>query len=263
MKLKLLAFLVLLCTMSSFAKVPDSTTTNRIGAIGSYDLAYNFGDRVVQPSVGRKWTVGMSLTNKKRQFLVFGAVGLKGFKVNFYTPIFQEAFTRDVQQAYVPIVGTSLDSLIGAKMNSDPEKEEFYGTYGQHLEVGLMLNRKWKPTLSFYAGKEWILLHDNSFKKYTDPINGDISYVSMQNQFYEGKIGCTIPFKSFRGKFFCLNVNLGYKWINYGDFRFNNTPLSDYTQGDLARKYATDGRFTASVSFLIWSNWGHDIWWPR
>jgi len=253
---KLFIYIFAIWSTTVLAQTTDTTKTSRLGIIGSFDLAYNFQDKILNSGVGRKWTVGASFTNKKREFIGFVALGLKGFKINLYSPTFRESFINDVKQNYVPINGTSEDSLIGAKMNSNP-KGSLWGTYAQYFEVGFILNKKLKPSFSFYAGNEHFLLHDPSFTKYEDPEHGDIHYVSMTTFFYEFKVGCAIPFKKFSDKPFCLNVNLGYKWVDYGALKFKDTPLNSYTNGSLKDKYNSCGKLTASISFIIWSNWGH------
>ncbi|HXC04432.1 MAG TPA: hypothetical protein VNZ86_06745, partial [Bacteroidia bacterium] len=111
----------------------------------------------------------------------------------------------------------------------------------------------------FYYGNEEFLLHSPTFTHFEDPQYGDIDYVSMQSTFYELKLGCTWPIKRLAKAPFCLILNLGYKWVDYGSLTFNKTPLNDYTTGGLDKKYNSDGQLSVSVSFLIWSNWklGH------
>lgn len=253
---KLFIYIFAIWSTTVHAQTSDSSKTRRIGIIGSFDLAYNFQDKVLTPYIGRKWSVGISLTNKKRQFIGFVAAGIKGAKINLYSPTFRETFINDVEQNYVPINGTSQDSIIGAKMNNNPN-ESLWGTYAQYFELGFILNKKLKPSFIFYAGNEQFLLYDDSFAKYEDPEHGDIRYITMTTRFYEFKVGCAIPFKKFADKPFSLNLNLGYKWVDYGSLKFKDTPLNAYTNGSLNDKYNACGKFTASVSFIVWSNWGY------
>lgn len=246
--------LIAFCSTTIVAQTKDSLKTRRIGIIGTADLAYNFQDKVLTPGLGRKLSAGVSFTNKKRQFIVFVAGDFKGAKGNLHASAFRESFINDVRQHYLPISGTSEDSLIGAKVNSNT-KESLSGTYAQYLQVGFILNKKLKPSFSFYAGHEDFLLSDPGFTKYEDPKYQDIHYVSMTTTFYELKVGCAIPLKLFSGEPFCLNVNIGYKWVDYGELKFNGTPLNAYTSGSLKDKYSSCGKMTLSVSFLIWSNW--------
>lgn len=253
MKIKLFIILIVVVPNFLFGQ-SDSARTNRIGLIGAFDCAYNFQDKILGPGIGRRWTIGISLTNKNRQFIGFVALGLKGAKINLYSPTFRKSFLTDVKQNYVPINGISEDSLIGAKMNGSPG-HGLWGTYSQFFQVGFILNKKTISSYSFCMGFEEFLLHDDGFKYYEDPKYGDIDYVGMQTIFYEFKIGYAIPFKKFETNPFCLNLNLGYKWVDYGGVRFNKTPLSAYTTGSLENKYNASGKITLSLSFTLWSNW--------
>lgn len=253
MKAKL--FLILIAVIPSlFFGQTDTSKTKQFGFIGTIDLAYNFQDNVLNPGIGRKWAVGASFTNEKRQFVAFVAVGFKGFKFNAYSPTFRESFSNDIMQHYVPIDGMSEDSLIAAKMNGKPGKS-LWGTYAYYFQVGFILNKKIKPSFSLHIGTEHFLLFDNSFTPYEDPQHGDIDYVGMRTLFYEFKIGGTIPFKNFSKKPRCLNLNIGYKWIDYGALKFSNTPLNAYTWGYLEDKYNTAGKITVSLLFIGWTNW--------
>ncbi len=237
------------------AKRQIRDNTSRIGIIGTFDYAYNFQDKVLSPGLGRKWTIGISFANKNRQFIGFIAAGIKGAKINLYSPSFRQSFLQDVKQNYTPINGLSEDSLIGANMGAS-NNQVLWGTYSQFLQAGLILNNKFKPSISFYYGNEEFLLHNSTFAQYEDPQHHDINYVGMQTNFYELKIGCTLPFKSYSDQPFCLNLNIGYKWVDYGTLSFNKTPLSAYTTGGLDKKYSAGGKLTISLSFVIWSNWG-------
>ncbi len=236
-----------------FGQNSDDSKTWRVGAIGTFDYAFNFPDKVLNAGLSRRFTVGVSFTNKKRQFIGFVAVGAKGFKVNLFSPTFRTSFIKDVQNNYVPVNATNEDSLVGAKMNNSPGTS-LSGTYSQFIHVGFLLNTKFKPTVSFYMGQEEFLLH-GGFSRYEDPDHGDIDYVGMSTKFYELKIGCTIPIKSISENPFSPNINIGYKLVDYGLLAFNSTPISAYTNGNLKDKYGRGGKFTVSVSFYIWSNW--------
>jgi hypothetical protein len=155
----------------------------------------------------------------------------------------------------VPIAGTSEDSLIGAKMNSGPNPG-FWGTYAQYLYTGFIFRRSpVHPTFSFYCGYEHYLLYGDGFSQYEDPKYNDIRYMEMPTVFYELKAGCALPFRKLTNRNCSIQLNLGYKWVDYGDLAFKDTPLSAYTTGSLKDKYGTAGKFTASISIFLWSNW--------
>jgi hypothetical protein len=255
MTTKFLFLLLLFSTTIVFGQKADSSRTMRLGIIGTFDYAYNFQDKVLTPGLGRKFSIGMTFTNKKRQFVSFVAVGAKGFKFNLYSPSFRTSFINDVKSNYTPINGTSEDSLIGAQMNTDAI-DHLWGTYSSFFQIGFILNNKFKPTISIYKGEERFLLY-GPYAKYEDPEHGDIKYVGMSTRFYELKCGFTIPIKKITEKPFTPNINIGYKWVDYGQFEFGSTPLSAYTNGSLKDKYRHSGKLTISLSFYIWSNWAY------
>lgn len=246
---RLFIFFAVLCSTSIFAQKADSSKTRIIGIIGSFDLAYNLPDKILTPGLQRKWTVGVSVTNKKRQFIAFVAVGLKGAKFDLYSQSFRASFIKDIQENYVPITDTNESRVIGNKMNAGGKN--LWGTYSQHAEIGFILNKGLRPSFFFYVGSQEFLLHDDGFRQYEDPEHGDINYVGMRTTFYEFKIGCGLPAPAP----FSLNLNVGYKWVNYGDLKFNDTPLSAYTSGSLKNKYGSSGGLTFSLTFLLWSNY--------
>ena len=241
-------------TVNVSGQTTDTTATKRIGFIGIFENTYNFQDKVLGPGLGRKWAAGLSFTNKKRDWVVFAGVGIKGAKINVYSPQFRESFIEDVQQNYVPIPANGIDSVIGAKMNSSPGKD-LYGTYAQYAVAGFMLNQEMRPVVTLYIGNEEYLLHDGAFYKYEDPKYNDIDYVGMSTTVYELKVGLSLPQPEFLNFPFAPHLNIGYKWVDYGSLKFKDTPLSAYTTGSLADKYRFGGKVTVGISFLMWSNW--------
>jgi hypothetical protein len=253
MQAKHIIFIVIIFTSSFVFAQADSIKVKRIGVIGTFDYAYNFQDKVLNPTMGLKCSVGISLTDKKRKYIVFIGGGLKPVKGNFYPTTFRQGFLQDVRQNYVPGKGNNEDSLIGSIMGS--KNIPNLGTVSYYLQAGFILNNKFKPSVSFYYGNEQLTLHDDRLRYFEDPKYGDINYVDMKTTFYEVKLGCSLPFKNYAKKPYCINLNVGYKWVNYGALEFNNTPLSAYTVGALDKKYNSSGRLTISLSFALWSNW--------
>lgn len=129
-----------------------------------------------------------------------------------------------------------------------------WGTYSYYLHYGFVLNRKLRPTFSFYMGREELLLHDRAIAQFEDPTYGDIDYVGMLTSFYEFKFGVALPFKKFRHQSYYPSLSIGYKWVDYGSLKFDSTPLSAYTLNAIENNYRAFGRFTVSLSFSIWSN---------
>ena len=195
LKRKLLPFLYLVLYVPILMQSQDSSRTWRVGIIGSVDIAYNFHNKLLNPGLQRKWTVGLSVTNKKRDFLAFMGVGIKGFKLDVYGQTFRSDFIRDVQHHYVAIADTNESQAIGNKMYSGDDN--LWGTYSQHAEIGFMwLKLKWRPSVTFYMGRQEFLLHDAAFVKYEDPKYQDINYVGMTTMYYELKAGFGWPLKA-------------------------------------------------------------------
>ncbi len=234
--------------------------TNRLGAMWLYDLAYNQPDKLITAGIGRKGTIGVTYTNKKRDFIAFANGGFKGAKINFYSPKLQDAFLKDVNNNYTPIIGNKTDSLIGASVINLYNKVDDYsfeGTYAQFLQIGFMLNKyKLKPSISFYTGKEDYLLFSKLLRGTKPNKDPDYRYGTMRTNFKEIKLGINIPLKYFENKPYAINVNAGYKWGSYGDIQFENTKLSAYTNNNLTSKYNRYAKLSASISIFIWSNWG-------
>lgn len=253
LSVKNLVLLFLLIHMNTFGQ--DSLrTTRHFGFTFSADQAFNFGDKVTKFGLAGKSTIGVSFTNKKRQFVLFAGGGIKGAKVNLYSARFQNSFIDGIQQNYTPIEGYSLDSLIAVKMNNSPGRD-FRGNYAQYLKFGVMLNYKIRPTIQFYYGWEQLLMHDYSFIQFTDPVYSDIDYVYLSTRFFEIKTGIALPIKNTKDKNFCFLVNAGYKGVYYKDFEFSGTTLTSYTNPSFASQYSYTGKLTLSIGFLFWSNW--------
>ncbi len=255
MKFKLKRILLILLLLAFTRSFPQSTTekVKRFGFMGSFDYEYGFKDKILNPGLTRRWTFGASFSNKKKEFVVFVAAGIKGAKLNIYSPSLRQSCLNDVRQNYSPINGYTEDSLIGARINTTNGKD-LWGTYAQFLEAGFILNKKIAPTFTFYYGSEQYLLYDRAFTQFEDPKYGDIHYVEMNTVYYEFRLGFGIPLK-FETSTSVINVSIGYKWVDYGNFEFNKTPLSSYTTENLINKYHNAGKITLSVSVIMWSNW--------
>jgi hypothetical protein len=244
----------LACAQNTAAK------TRRLGAMYSYDLAYIFPDKLIQAGLSRKGLIGMTFTNKKRAFISYIAGGIKGAKINFYSPQLQDAFLKEVQQNYVTVNNNRTDSLIAASMynlTNKVDEYEFTGTYAQYLAAGFIYNKSiFRPSISFYTGREQFLLFSKLLRG-SKPGNSDYRYGTMVSTFKELKFGLAIPIPKFKDEAFAVHLNVGYKWIDYGAIRFEDTPLSAYTSGQIADRYRKTGKCTISLSFIIWSNWNN------
>ncbi|MFL5762983.1 MAG: hypothetical protein ACJ77K_03515 [Bacteroidia bacterium] len=233
----------------------DFSFGGRLGVIGCYDYSFYGSDKLLKQGIIRKGSAGISISNRDHDFILFGGVGIKGFKVDVYSPEFQDDFLDDVSAHYTAIPGNTEDSLIGAIMNTRSLKR-FGDCYAHYFHAGFFVNSRYRPGISFYYGKEEHLLHADGFIKFEDPQNGDINYVGLLCRFYEIKAGFSFPYAKMDEKPLALNLNIGYKWMDYGNITFGQTDLSEYTTGHLANKYNRTGKFTVSLVFMIWSNWG-------
>lgn len=257
MKGILLLTTLLFTIINGFGQISTSEKSDSPKYVGIYstaDLAYNFKDKVINPGLGRKISVGLSLTNKKRQFIGLVGVGFKFIKGNVYSPKLDHKFLKAIEDNYVPITEKNESSFIGELMGKK-KGEAFSGTTAYYFHVGFIWIIKFKPSLNFYYGDEDFFLNDIGLARYEDPEHGDIHYVGMPSKFYEIKLGCTLPLKYLTKKPFCVNLNVGYKHVDYSQFKFGDTPLSSYTTGELADKYHLNHKLTISLSYTIWSNW--------
>jgi hypothetical protein len=164
-----------------------------VGFIACFDEAFNSGDKVLGPGLGRKISLGFTFGNKESDFRIVTAAGLKGWKLDLYSPLFRQSFLQDVRNNYTPIGHSGEDSLIGAEMNS--QIPGLWGTYAYYGHAGLIWKRNFFPCVNFYAGQENHLLHNEAFRKYVDPKNQDFNYETMSTFFYEIKIGTSWVWK--------------------------------------------------------------------
>jgi hypothetical protein len=245
--------LLMLFPLLLAAQKDSSTKVKRVGVFAMYDYAFNFPDKLISAGIGRKLSAGISFTNRAEDFLVFAGGGLKGFKFNFYSPAFQKEFLNDVSANYIPVGGNSLDNAIAVKMSSPGNFKGMWGTYSNYLQAGIMIERWFRPYISFYWGSDGYLLHDSSFPQYVDPEYHDIDYVSMNTRFYELKLGGSLP--QMKKLPFLLNFTAGYKWNDYGNINFDGVDLSVYTKNDIAKKYNKTGQVSLSLTAMIWSNY--------
>jgi hypothetical protein len=245
----LLIFTIIIQNEGNAQKV-DSNRVTQFGFIFTYDLSFNFPDKVLSPGLERKMSLGVRYSNKKRSFMTFAAFGIKGAKINLYSPKFQHSFIEDLQNNYTPIQTSGQDSLVGALMNNGGNR--LWGTYSQYLHFGIGLLNRFRPTLSFHFGYEHFLLHDQQLRKYVDPEYGDIDYVGMRTSFYELKLGFVLPFKNWNKSIFAPNISFGYQWTDYNGFKFDTTQMEDYTSADFVQKYNRTGKFTVSLTFYLW-----------
>lgn len=244
-RIYLFIFILISCT-SLFAQ-------KRIGLTASYDLAFNSADKLMQPSLGRKFTIGLAFGDLNKKAIGFLAAGFKGFKVNMYSPQFQSKFLDEVNSTYHLVENSEHDSLVGVSLFRLTNKEQGFfmtGTYSLHLQGGFIWNNsRFRPLLMFYAGTEKFVFRTPLFFNYQNYQE----YISMNSVFYEIKAGIGLPV--LRDKPWSVNLNAGYRHIDYRQISFDGTPLSVYTDGAIAEKYSKNDKLTVSVSIIWWSNW--------
>lgn len=225
----------------------------RLGLTATYDYAYNTADKLMKPSIGRKFTIGVNFADRNKNLVGFVAAGFKGFKVNLYSPQFQQRFFDEVNANYHPVTNDLHDSLVASSMFHLANNEQGFsmqGTYSLHLQAGVLWNSNFlRPLILFYYGSEqyvfWTPVFYNS-ENFRESI-------SMNANFYEIKAGIGLPF--LRDKPWAVNLNIGYRHIDYRNISFDGTPLSVYTDGNIADKYTQNDKLTFSFSIIWWSNW--------
>lgn len=229
------------------------TAQKRVGLTATFDYAYNAGDKLMKPSIGRKFTIGINVADKNKNVVGFVAAGFKGFKVNLYSPRFNTSFLDEVNTSYFPVTGEKDDSLVGASMYHLCNKEQgFYmdGTYSLHVQAGLLWSNNFlRPLIMFYTGTEQFIFRSPLF---FDSGNNQ-EWISMDASFYEIKLGIGLPL--LRETPFAINLNGGFRHIDYHNISFENVPLAEYTHGAIAERYSASNKWTLSISLIWWSNW--------
>jgi len=233
-----------------------SSSFAQVNVFGSLDLAYDFPDKLLTDHLARKITLGLWFSNDPKTYVAYIGGWFKGFKFQAYNPNFTQAFKNDVKLNYIPVAAFgSKDSVVGASMyNIANDKSGYFlwGHYGLHLHTGAVFTAsKLKPSIDFYIGGSEYVFYSGLVNE-TDPLWG-YDWISMGTSFYEVKLGVNVlyvnNFYDFPGS---LNLNIGYKRVNYGDISFNGVPLSRYTANNLADKYKSGGKLTLSLCYSMW-----------
>src|ERR1044072_5188563 len=130
------------------AQLHDSDTVRNfhyVGFLFSADLSQNQKDNLFTAHPVRKLSIGISFTNRKKDFLAYLSGGFKGWKVSAKSPQFTGQFNSDVNQFYHPISGDLHDSLSAASVYTvaQNQKDDYYllGFYAQYAEAGFVLTK--------------------------------------------------------------------------------------------------------------------------
>jgi hypothetical protein len=249
----------------NFTDTARTTKTKKLstGLLFTSDLAYNEKGKLFNSYVSRKLGVGIYLSNANKDFLFYLGFGFKGFKISLFNPDFNTDFTNDVSQAYHPIIGNQKDSGVAVSVYTMAQKTDvsnynMWGFYSQYLDVGFILTRfHLKPTLTYYRGFEDYVLWTPFAQSLTKHNDSYHDWISMSGRFNELKAGIDLvglfnKENPFSGS---LEINIGYKWMNYGGLYFFNVPIADYTNQDLADKYNLEQKITFGISFKKWMTW--------
>lgn len=231
---------------------------SRIGFIFDLDLSYNTSDKTLTPYVLRKMSFGASFCDREGSFIVFAAIGFKGFKFSLYSPELQPGLTNEISQTYSPIAGNLKDSLIALSVYNYSQKVErfyMYGIYSVYAHVGFVLNKyAIKPSFHAYCGTEIFLLYTPAVRG-LDPDNPDYEYIGINHDFYEFKLGANLPFNYRENKNWSISLTAGYKHTHFREMNFDGVDIAEYTTGGIAERFAQNNKFTASLNFMIWTNW--------
>jgi hypothetical protein len=242
----------------------DNYAAHYIGFLFSADLAYNQKDKLFNAYFERKLSVGISFTNRNADFIFYTGFGFKGWKLSLTTPLFSSQFTNDLNQSYHTVSGNLGDSLVAISVyGATQNKKDFHegGFYAGYVEAGFILTHfKVRPSISFFTGYEEYVLFTPVAHYFDSPNTDSYSeWISMNSRFQEVKIGLDILGIFTDQLPATLDLNVGYKWLNYKNISYgggkNGTPLSTYTNDQMAEKYNLAQKFTFGINFRWWTNW--------
>jgi hypothetical protein len=231
-----------------------SQEDDHTGFYFSHDLTFGLPDKVLRSGLGRKITLGIAFNDRNKHSVFSLGVGIKGFKIDLFSPKMQDSFLADVKAHYVPVSTGGMDSLVGVCMNglaSSSPGFTFWGTYSFFLNAGFKLNTRFWPSLVYYYGAERHLLFGEVLRG-KDPNDPDFRFIDLYTTYHELKVGFS-PLWSLHDSRFTLYIYAGYRWVNYGNFDLNNVVLSTYTQGMDIDHYRRTGKFVFSISVAFWN----------
>ena len=255
--------IVLLILLSLYQFDLKSQSTDRwymgFGIFGNAESKFDFGDKVLTANLQRQFSFGGCFIPQSNSAVVYVSVGFKGIKANVHTPDFRESFLTDLKDNYSPPSTYGRDSLIGASMYNTAIHEKGYGlrgNYGNHIQVGFIWNKsKWKPSIQFTTGKERFCLFAPVLEG-TVPEDPDYRFTTFDSRYYELKLGIgLLPVEAWKDFPFCLSLQVGYKWRDFGNFTCEDVSMDRYTSTDFYKSYQHTGMPTISLSLRGWFNY--------
>ena len=228
---------------------------NRVGLMGNYDLTINFPDKLTTHDLARKYTIGLYVTDKKKKAIWFWGFSFKLMRFTMLSPKFKNEFLKEYSDNYSPLPEFGKDSVKAAGLirlaNGENLNYRLDGSTSQGFHVGFILNNEYRPMIQYYWTSESREFYNNDLGQFHPP-NFDYYYTGIGFVAHEIKIGM-----SFLGDLlyypFSINLNVGYKWINYKGIGFEGSSFSDYTGGHDFSHFDKTGKLTASLSLLFFN----------
>jgi hypothetical protein len=253
MKRIIILFLSAILTVSFGQERKDYLT--RVGLMGNYDLSLNFPDKLTSSELARKLSVGIYVTDKQKKIILFGGVSFKLMRFTLLPTKFKNEFLKEYSDNYVPLPDFGIDSVkadgLFQHANGEDNNFNFNGSTLQGFHIGFILNNEYRPMIQYYRTSESLEFYNSKLGQFHPP-NFDYYYTGIGFTAHEIKVGM-----SFLGDYlflpYSINMNIGYKWINYNGIGFENSSFSEYTEGHDFSHFDKTGKITLSVSILLLS----------
>ena len=247
---------LLFCVLANFGFSQTDDDIRRFGLLFNYDLSVNFADKVTTTGLSRKLSVGMYVSDKRKKVILFGGASFKFSRYGFFSPKLNPILLKEYSDNYMPIQGYSLDSLIGAGMNQRAKGNQNHynidGFTSVGLHFGIILNTKFRPSIQFYRGSETLEFNINNIEMFFLPNNYDLNYHGIYIKYAnEVKLGISLVPKNTFYFPFSLCLNLGYKWLDYGELGLAGVSLSSLTNNHDFSGYNKQGKITLSFSIML------------
>ena len=201
-------------------------------------------------------SLGLYFTDKKKRLVVFWGVSFKFSRYGFLTPKLSPKLLKEYRDNYIPVLGYSLDSSVGAGLNSrangNADHYNIDGFTSNSLHFGLILNMKFKPSIQYYRGSEKLEFNITNIDEFFSPNNNDNKYQGIiAKSANEVKIGISLILKNIFYYPYNFNVNLGYKWLDYGRLGLGDVNFSTLTNNHDFSSFSKQGKITLSISMMF------------
>lgn len=163
-------------------------------------------------------SLGLYFTDKKKRLVVFCGVSFKFSRYGFLTPKLSPKLLKEYRDNYIPVLGYSLDSSVGAGLNSRANGN------ADHYNID----------------------------EFFSPNNNDNKYQGIiAKSANEVKIGISLILKNIFYYPYNFNVNLGYKWLDYGRLGLGDVNFSTLTNNHDFSSFSKQGKITLSISMMF------------